>query len=352
MRVLQAGMGGWGRNWAAEVIPLVGAVELVGCVDAMPPALELVQEEGLVPADDCYLSLEQAMEATDPDAVLVTANALGHVPLALAALQAGKHVLVEKPFATSLADAVEVVEMASAMDLTLMVSQNYRFFPAVRAVQKVIREGELGELHAVNIDFRRLSSRGTRGVLPHHSLDEPLLGDMSIHHFDLLRAVLGREPREIFCRTWNPASSPFSGPAEGTAVIVMDGGLSASYRASWLSSGPPTPWAGEWHMEFEGAELIWTSRHDRSDGVHGESVVVRTAGADQRPVALPKLDLVDRAGSLAEFASAVEEGREPESSGRENLGSLALMQAAIDSARTGTLCPVPAVATEMSGIPR
>ena len=105
-------------------------------------------------------------------------------------------------------------------------------------------------------------------------------------------------------------------------------------------------------MEFEGAELIWTSRHDRSDGVHGESVVVRTAGADQRPVALPKLDLVDRAGSLAEFASAVEEGREPESSGRENLGSLALMQAAIDSARTGTLCPVPAVATEMSGIPR
>lgn len=344
MRVLQVGMGGWGRNWAIEVLPQVADVELVGCVDAVAESLILAQEQGIVAVEDCYDSLETALEAAAPDAVLVTTDLSGHVPVAREALEAGKHVLVEKPFAPSLVAATELVELAAARDLNLMVSQNYRFFPAVRAVQEIVRSGDLGALHTVNIDFRRFSAVGRKGRSPHHLLAEPLLSDMAIHHFDLLRAVLGREPRDVFCRTWNPPWSWFAGPPEGTAVISFEDDLTVSYRGSWLSPGPATPWAGEWRMEFERGEVAWTSRGDRSDGIQGEKVIVRPLGRPEQLVRLPTTGPADRAGSLTEFAAAIGAGRVPESSGHDNLGSLALMHAAIAAAASSGPLTVEGVA--------
>jgi predicted dehydrogenase len=332
MRVLQVGMGGWGRNWTERVVPQVSAVELVGYVDSNPAVLTTAQEQGLVATKDCYISLSEALEKTDPDAVLVTAALSGHVPIARQALEAGKHVLVEKPFAPSVREGAELVELAERRHLTLMVSQNYRFRPAVRAVQDIVSAGTLGALHTVNIDFRKFSTLGPNGRSPHHSLAEPLLVDMSIHHFDLLRAVLRLQPVEIFCRTWNPDWSWFDGPAEGTAVISFEGDLTVSYRGSWISPGPLTPWSGEWRMEFEQGEVWWTSQGPSADTPSEEYVVLRPVGQSEQLVELPPMDLVDRAGSLAEFVAAVGSSRVPESSGAENLGSLALMYAAVDSA--------------------
>lgn len=175
--------------------------------------------------------------------MLVTASLVGHVPAAVTALEAGKHVLIEKPFAPSVAEAKELVALAAARDRTVAVSQNYRFFPAVQVVHELVAAGTLGDLHAVEIDFRQHS--GSDGVrTPHHYLDEPLLVDMSIHHFDLLRYVVGREVSSISCRTWDPAWSLFSGPSEGVALIECGDDLVASYRASWVSSGVRTAWAG------------------------------------------------------------------------------------------------------------
>ena len=141
LRILQVGMGGWGRNWAATVLPTVEAVELVGCVDAMPEALARARETLDLPEDRFVPALGPAMEALEPDAVLVTANVDGHVPLSLEALEAGKHVLVEKPFATTLEEARTVVEAAERRGLILSVSQNYRYFPAPRAVTELVRSG-------------------------------------------------------------------------------------------------------------------------------------------------------------------------------------------------------------------
>ena len=89
---------------------------------------------------------------------------------------------------------------------------------------------------------------------------------MSIHHFDLLRYVLGREVTTITCRTWDPEWSLFTGPSEGVALIDCGADVVASYRASWVSSGPRTAWAGEWRMDFAGGEVWWTSRGDGPEG--------------------------------------------------------------------------------------
>ena len=329
LRVVQVGLGDWGRDWAWRVIPEVKRVDLVGYVDTDPAALKLVAKEVKASAKHCFESLPAAIEATRPDAALVTATLPAHVPIARSALEAGLHVLVEKPFAPTLALALDLVNLAAAKQRILMVSQNYRFFPAPRAVATLLRESPLGPLHEISIDFRRWSRSSGQGPLRQHREEQPLLVDMSIHHFDLLRFLLGQEPQRVYCEAWNPGWSAFSGPSAATASIVFDG-VVVGYRGSWLSTGPITSWAGEWRMEFEGGQVFWTSRDD--NGALADRVVVTPRGGKPKTITLARMPHVDRWGTLTEFADAVQADREPACSGRDNLGTIAFVAAAVASA--------------------
>lgn len=339
LRVLQVGLGGWGRDWAHRVIPEVAEVDLVGYVDPDPSALSRLREAIPVGPEQCFLTLDSAIEATKPEAVLVTATLPSHAPVTRAALGAGLHVLVEKPFAESLDVARQLVELAAVKRKVLMVSQNYRFFPAARKVAQLVNQASFGSLHEVSIDFRRYSPAGAKGRDRHHLEEQPLLVDMSVHHFDLLRLILDREPQRIYCQAWNPEWSGFSGPSVAVSSIQFEGGIFVSYRASWVSTGPVTPWSGEWRMDFEDGEIFWTSRDD--DGARNDRVVIQKPGRRSRVVPLPALTQTDRWGTLAEFARAVREGREPECSARDNLGTLALVTAAVESAKRGQPVDVP-----------
>lgn len=333
LRLIQAGMGGWGRNWAETVLEPDDNVKLVGCVDADPASLDAARQKLSHLTQSYFSSLSDALNATEADAVLITANLPGHVPLALEALRAGKHVLLEKPFAPSVAEARRVVEAADEQNRVLMISQNYRFFPAVEAVRAIIKSGELGAIGAVLVDFRKYANKAPREGNKHYALFHPLLADMSIHHFDLMRAVLGQEAQEITCEAFNPAWSNFADPAAAFATISFSGGAIVSYRGSWVSPGPQTAWAGEWRIECEGGEISWTSRDNYGASV--DRVTVKPLGKRARRVELRKDMVIDRAGSLRAFAEAVAKGEQPESSGRDNLGSIALTYAAIESADTG-----------------
>ena len=333
LRIIQAGMGGWGRDWAKSVLQPDDTVEIVGCVDADETALDMAHEQLDLPANIYFDSLASAIKATDAEAVLITANLPGHAPLATEALRAGKHVLLEKPFAPSMDDARQVVELAAKRRLVLMISQNYRFYPAVQVVRDLIRSGSLGQVGSVSVDFRRYSNTAPREGNRHYELDQPLLSDMSIHHFDLMRYLLGQEPVELTCRAWNPPWSNFKGPASAFATIGFNGGTVVSYRGSWVSPGPQTPWAGEWRMECAGGEISWTSRDNT--GTSADRVTVKPLGKRPRRLELPE-DLAHRpSGALHAFAKAVSTGEQPESSGRDNLGSIALTYATIEAAASG-----------------
>jgi len=330
LRLIQVGLGPHGRNWARKVVPEIGEIEVVAFVDKDPYALDALKEEAGVPAERCFESLTEAIAATQPQAMLNTTALPAHVPVTRAALEAGLHVLVEKPLAASFAQAQELVDMAAARNLILMVSQNYRFFPAPRVIAAMVHESALGKLYAVEIDFRRYSTVGQNGRGRHHLEEQPLLVDMSIHHFDLLRMILSREPRRIYCEAWNPEWTAFSGPSVAVASIDFEGGVVVSYRGSWISAGPVTPWAGEWRMEFENGEVRWTSAAD-SD-ITQDKVVVRPRNEEARTITLPTVPRTGTWGTLTEFAAAIRSGREPETSGRNNMGTIALMAAAVESA--------------------
>ncbi len=328
--MIQVGLGPHGRNWARRVFPEVGEVEVVAYVDRDPYALDTLKQETGVAARLCFESLTEAISTTGPEALLNTTSLPSHVPVTKVALEAGLHVLVEKPFAPTLDLARELVDAAAMRGLVLMVSQNYRFFPAPRVISTMVHESSLGKLYEITIDFRRWSGLPPTGRGRHHLEDQPLLVDMSIHHFDLLRMILSREPLRVYCEAWNPEWTAFSGPSVAVASIDFEGGVVVSYRGSWISAGPVTPWAGEWRMEFENGEVTWTSAAD-SD-VAQDRVVVRNRDGDERTIALAPVPRTGTWGSLTEFASAIRTGREPETSGRNNLGTIALMTAAVESA--------------------
>lgn len=331
LRLIHIGVGGWGLNWEQNVLPKVDSIERVAAVDADASILKELQNEVGIPAELCFSSLQDALAKVEADAVLVTVPLRWHIPVALEALRSGLHALVEKPFAPTIAEAQEAIAVAAEAGKTLAVSQNYRFFAAPRAVAEIVKSGELGAVGSASIDFRRHVTASAGGHR-HFTLPDPLLVDMAIHHFDLARLIFGQDPVNVTCRTWNPVWSPFSDDAAGTAVIEYDGGARASWRGSWVSPGPETNWAGEWRVEFEKGEVVWTSRSNTGDQ-SSDSVVVRETGKPDRKLKLTELAQYGRRGSLDAFARAIEAGLEPENSARRNLPSLATAYAAVESAR-------------------
>lgn len=333
IRLVQVGMGGWGRDWARMLRRHPELAETVACVDVQPQMLELLRADVDMAEGACYSSLEAALAETDADAVLVTTALAEHVPVTLAALAAGKHVLVEKPFAPSLDEAQRAVDAAATAGRVLQVSQNYRFYPAAQAVAALVREQTLGPVSAVTAQFRKYANTAPRAGNQHYQLRHPLLMDMSIHHFDLMRFVLGQEPATVTCHAWNPPWSNFAEPAAAVATIVFDGGAVVDYQGSWVSTAPPTTWGGAWRIECAGGTIEWTSRDDTS--TDSDAVTVRPWGKRARRILLPPQPYFDRAGSLAAFVSAIEHGAEPPTSGRDNLGSIGLMFATIAAAESG-----------------
>jgi len=345
-RIVQVGLGRWGTDWAETVVPQVPEVKAVGWVEPNPEALERVELRLGARPDQCFPTFDAALSHIGADAVLITANVGAHASLVELALEAGKHVLVEKPFVSTIVEAERLVALADRYHLILMVSQNFRFFPAAISAARLVREQVLGPVGAVHIEFRRfVNYTSADEAYGHYALRHPLLEELSIHHFDLMRMVLGQEPQQVYCTAWQPPGSSFREPPAAAATIIFDRGTIVTYRGNWLSGGVETPYGGEWHLECAEGEIIWTCRGDRDVSLDGDHVRIRKRGQPVVPIGLPEMPSFGRRESLAAFARAVEIGTVAPfaSLGRDNIGSLALMQAAITSATTGRVIPVETI---------
>jgi predicted dehydrogenase len=336
VRLMQVGLGRAGRHWLKNVLSQhKEVIEVVALVDANAQAVHDAQEVAGLPPERTFTDLGAALDAVACDAVLLVTTLPSHVPLALQALNAGKHVLLEKPFAPSLSEALQVVEAAERNQRVLLINQNYRYFPAVRVVKEILQEERLGPVGVITVDFRRYANSPPFGSNPHYTLWQPLLVDMAIHHFDLMRYILGRDPLQISCSGWNPPWSKFNDPAAATASILFPENIVVNYRGSWVSTGPETNWGGEWRVECERGEIRWSTRGITPQGPTPDWVTLHPLHEDPYPLALPDMTLQsDWHGSLLAFAEAIITGKEPESSGRNNLLTLALTLGAVESANT------------------
>ena len=349
LRIVHVGLGGWGGDWALNVLPHVPGVDVVGVVDPDAGHRRQVLTTIGRPHLPAFDTLDRALSGVVADAVVITAPAVTHIPLALAALDAGKHVMVEKPFANTAEEAASAVRRAAERGLVVQVSQNYRFYPAPRAVQQLLADGVLGELSAISIDFRQWDNDAPRATHRHYRFPHPLINDMAIHHVDLLRKLTGQEAVSVYAKVGDPSFSRYDEEASAVITIELESGLVVSYRGSWVSRGTPTAWAGEWAIDGEKGQIEFTSRLGSTPD--GDRVRLRRPG--RRPVAvrLETMPLFGRAAGLELFAQAVATGIEPETAGARNLGSLALMEAAARSAESGRTEEVLIPAVEISGAP-
>ncbi|MEW1958273.1 Gfo/Idh/MocA family oxidoreductase [Kineococcus sp. NPDC059986] len=340
-KLIHVGLGGWGGDWERNAIPPVTEVDRVAIVDAHEPTLRAAQEKLGLPDAMCFTSLTEAAGSVAAEGVIVTAPMDFHVPVALEALDAGLHVLVEKPFAGTVAEARTAVERAEELGLVLQVSQNYRFYPGPQKVRELLSTGAVGDLSVVHVDFRRWDHDAPLETYRHYQFPHPLIYDMAIHHFDLLRMTTGREAVSVYAKVTDPSWSKYTEEAAAVLVIELEGGLVCSYRGSWVSRAPETHWDGEW--VFEGQDGYVTLAGRGNDGPADDEVRLGLGGKPAEPVELPVMDVWGRSAGLRQFARAIRGGGAPDVTGRSNLGSVALMEAAARSAASGKVEPVEQV---------
>jgi predicted dehydrogenase len=326
MRGILVGMGGRGQSWI-RVCGRNPEVELVGFVEPVEAQRRGVAERLELPPDRAFASLSDALRAVRADFVLDVTPPAAHEAVALEAFAAGLHVLGEKPLSDDFAAARRIVAAAERAGRTHVVTQNYRFGPVPRTTRRLLTEGVVGAPAQVAVGFYR--AWATRPGTHYTTMPYPLLTDMGIHHFDLLRYVTGQEPVRVTARSWNPGWGWHAGDASHVAFVEFSGGLVATHHACGCSVGRQSPWNGDWRIDGPEGSLTWEE---------DQIFITREHPPEQRrreAVPLDPLPLAGQDALLAEFVAAVREGREPECSGRDNLKSLALTFAAVQSAREG-----------------
>ena len=185
IRIGLAGLGYWGPNLARNLADSP-AFEIAHVCDLRPEALEAIQER--YPGARLTTRFEEVLRDPDVDAVVIATPVSTHFPLAMSALQAGKHTFVEKPLAASSGEVLELMALAEENDLVLMPGHTFLYSPAVTTIKRLIDSGELGEIYFIS------SSRVNLGL---HQRDASVVWDLGPHDFSTLRYWLDTLPTEV-----------------------------------------------------------------------------------------------------------------------------------------------------------
>ena len=282
-------------------------------------------------------SVERLLARDDIDAVAIATPAKTHAPLALAAFQAGKHVLVEKPLADNAETAAVMVSAAEAAGKVLMIDHTFCYTPAVQYIRDTIASGELGDVLYID------STRINLGLV---QPDVDVFWDLAPHDLSILDFILpgGLAPTDVTAHGADPLGAGKA--CVGYLNLPLANGAIAHVNVNWLS---PTKIR---QMVIGGSRrtLVWDDMNPAQRiSIHDRGVDLRTQAADaavQREavtvsyrmgdVVVPALKEGEAlAGVATEFAAAIEAGRAPQTDGRSGLRVLSVLEAASASLASG-----------------
>ncbi len=219
VRVGVVGTGYWGSKHV-RVLHGLEAVSSVAVIDPRPDRRAAL--ERTFPAVRAFLHLRDALPFVD--ALVVATPPTTHVPIALEAIAAGKHVLVEKPMATTSAGARQLIAASTAAGVVLLPGHTYEHDAAVWKLRDLVQSGELGEVYY--IDTGRLN-------LGLYQSDVNVIMDLAPHDVSIINLLLGRKPDTV--QAW--ASRHAHRRFEDVAYLRLGydgGGPSAHIHVSWL----------------------------------------------------------------------------------------------------------------------
>ena len=327
MNILLAGLGVRGRHWA-QVVLREPRCHLAAWVDPDAAAISRANADfGDRPA---YASVQDALEShSDIDALVLANPPVDRMPILRAAAARKLPMLIEKPLALSLPEARQLVDAAQAAGISLMVGLNFRYLPVTIAAMDLLDSRAVGAAEFARFTYERWRD-GRRPDLNDYPLtmQQPMLWEQSIHHFDLMRHVYRREPLRLQCQSWNPSWSMYASDSNVAALIEFEGGLRVNYQGTWQGA-----WAAP---RFE-----W--RTDCSQGVIVQRAQFGSLGYARRhdkllkPVTLPPHErwITETRALFSAFVDHVRAGAPLECSGRDHLVSLAMLAACEQSSQSG-----------------
>lgn len=332
-RAVLVGCGVMGARWATALCapPLNRRVTIVGLVDTNLGAATGVRDANRLTNVPVGTELPAVLSETEPDIVFDVALPSTRRDVVLTSFRHGCDVLTEKPLAGSLEDAEAILSVARDRNRVHAVTQNRRFKSSIRRIARALRSGLIGEVSALHCDFFvGAHFGGFRDEMEH-----VLLLDMAIHTFDAARFMSGRDAKAVYCLETNPRGSWYAHGAAANAIFELGDNVVFTYRGSWAAEGANTSWEAAWRIIGSRGTLLW-------DGE--ESIVARLVDGDDgffRPlkeVEVPGWDdestTREHVSVIADFLDALETGSTPESSGPDNVKSLAMVFAAIESSKT------------------
>jgi myo-inositol 2-dehydrogenase/D-chiro-inositol 1-dehydrogenase len=319
-------------------LPILASLpDVVVTALAEPDATRRAQAQQRVPAAKALAKWEDALTLAEVDAVIISLPTGLHARAAIAAFEAGKHGYLEKPIATSVDDGAAVVEAWRRSNLVGMIGFNYRFNPLLLAAKRQIESGRIGKL----VSVRSVFSASAASVPPwkqSRATGGGVLLDLASHHVDLVRYLLGAEIADV------SASIRTVRHAEDTATVDMrlsSGVLVQSFHS--LASIEEDRW------DFFGTEgKLSVDRYASLDVEF--TPTLRTYGRAKRVLGILKTaskapyilrKMISAGGepsyraALSHFADAMARRVAASPNLEDGLKSLAVIEAAEESARSG-----------------
>lgn len=320
--VAVVGYGYWGPNVVRNILerPEFRLIGLCECDPARAEDFMRRHPTGVVQPDLDTLLLDPRVQA-----VSIATPPRTHYDLVRRALEAGKHVLVEKPLATSVAQAERLIELAGQADRVLMPGHTFVYSPPVNKVRELIRSGELGDVYFVTSSRMNLGLYQADGVI----------SDLAPHDLSILLYWLDRPVVQIAAS----AQSIFQNGVPETAFLTVTfaGGTTANVQISWLAPRKVR------QMVVVGSKRMVQYEDTSSD----EAVRIYDRGLDvsmaEAPATFGEYQLTYRSGDivvprieaaeplgleLADFARAVRTGEEPRSNSGLGLEIVRALEAA------------------------
>jgi predicted dehydrogenase len=276
-------------------------------------------------ATDIHGRFEDALERTEANAVYLATPVALHVPQAVAALESGRHVLVEKPLALSAADARPLLDAERRATGKAGCAYYRRFFPRYAHARAMMERNEFGRVVLVRIVyhswFAPAADDPKRWRLEASRAGGGALADVGSHFFDLLAGLLG-PPRTVFAKCDNLVHRDWDVEDSASVLMTLDNGAHVTASVSWNSK--------TWRQEFE---IVGTEA--RMNWLPGDTgPVTVTRGRETETLELPNASNV-HLPLVEDFVRAVQEDRAPAVSVAEAVKANLILDAIYRSAREG-----------------
>ena len=293
-----------------------------------------------------YGSIEELLADPEIDAVSVCVINTQHANVSIQALNAGKHVLCEKPMATTLEDCEAMVEAAKRNHKYLMIGQNQRLAKAHRKARKLLGQGVIGDVITFKTCFGHGGPEGwsiDKGNYPwFFKKDQSAMGvlaDLGIHKLDLIQFLLHRKVIETTCKLatldkMDPEGNPIGVDDNAFCILKMDNGIIGTLTASWTYYG-----------EEQNSTVLYGTEGIMKIYDHPDfAITVIDRDGDHAYYDTEKIQTNDnqtKSGIIDAFIEALENDHEPEISGEDVLSAMRAVFASIQSSREDRTIYIP-----------